>query len=273
MLTVVNFNMHAGIDGWGRPFDAIAACDTFGADVLVLQEAWTTDAEGPGSGQAEQIAAALGYEVVTCTLARGRRARPHPAATERWMPHLGFRANVRSLYVSTTPTGLHTTELAATRYQQGDSGSWGIAVLTRRGMTVDGTRTLRLPPLQRDRVHRAAIMVDLRVGGVPLSVVGTHMSHLQYGSHRNYADLKRLLRTEARPEAVLLGDMNLWGPPVRAFLPDWRRAVRGRTWPAWHPHSQIDHILVRGNIEVASGEVLPAAGSDHRPVRAALLLQ
>jgi endonuclease/exonuclease/phosphatase family metal-dependent hydrolase len=121
-------------------------------------------------------------------------------------------------------------------------------------------------------VHRAAIVVDLRVDDVPISVVGTHMSHLHYGSHHNYADLRRLLHTEARPEAVLLGDMNLWGPPVRAFLPDWRRAVRGRTWPAWHPHSQIDHILVRGDIAVASGEVLPAAGSDHRPVRATLTL-
>ena len=68
-------------------------------------------------------------------------------------------------------------------------------------------------------MHRAAIVVDLRVGGMPLSIVGTHMSHLQYGSHRNYADLKRLLHTEARPEAVLLGDMNLWGPPCAPSCP------------------------------------------------------
>ena len=26
VLTVANFNMHAGVDGWGRPFDPIAAC-------------------------------------------------------------------------------------------------------------------------------------------------------------------------------------------------------------------------------------------------------
>ena len=47
--------------------------------------------------------------------------------------------------------------------------------------------------------------------------------------------------------------MNLWGPPVRAFLPGWHRAVKGRTWPAWHPHSQIDHILVRGEVRVGCG--------------------
>jgi endonuclease/exonuclease/phosphatase family metal-dependent hydrolase len=272
VLAVANFNMHAGVDGWGRPFDVVAACASFDADVLVLEEAWTNDTQGEGSGQAEQIAAALGYQVVTCVLAQGRRPRPHPAATQRWMPHLGFRVDRRSLYVSTSGQ-LHPKEVATNRYKQAESGTWGIAVLTRRALDVERTRILRLPPLARDRVHRAAIVVDLEVDGVPLSVVGTHMSHLQYGSHRNYADLNRLLRTEARPQAVLLGDMNLWGPPVRAFLPEWQQAVKGRTWPAWHPHSQIDHILVRGEITVAMSEVLPPAGSDHRPVRAVLSLR
>ena len=67
--------------------------------------------------------------------------------------------------------------------------------------------------------------------------------------------------------------MNLWGPPVRALLPGWRLAVTGRTWPSWRPHSQIDHILVRGRLKVGSGTVLPPAGSDHRPVRAELILR
>ena len=67
--------------------------------------------------------------------------------------------------------------------------------------------------------------------------------------------------------------MNLWGPPVRIFLPEWHRAVKGRTWPAWSPHSQIDHVLVRGPLGIASGEVLANAGSDHRPVRARLTLR
>jgi endonuclease/exonuclease/phosphatase family metal-dependent hydrolase len=48
--------------------------------------------------------------------------------------------------------------------------------------------------------------------------------------------------------------------------------VRGRTWPASRPHSQIDHILLRTNdgIEVVDHQVLPEVGSDHRPVRARL---
>jgi endonuclease/exonuclease/phosphatase family metal-dependent hydrolase len=188
------------------------------------------------------------------------------------MPRLGLRVNARSLYLG-GGRPLAAAEVASTRYQQGEPGSWGIAVLARGDLVVEGSRTLHLPTLARDRVRRAAIVVDLTKEGVPLSVVGAHMSHLEYGSHRHYAALKRLLRTEARTDAVLVGDMNLWGPPVRVFLPDWHRAVKGRTWPAWHPHSQIDHILVRGALGIGRGNVLGDAGSDHLPVRAELILR
>ena len=275
MLTVANFNMFAGVDGWGRPFDPIATCATFDADVLVLQESWTYDADGPGSGQAERIGAALGYHVVTCPLAEGRLAPPHPDASGRWLPRLGFRAEKRALYLSSVRP-LPARELASARYGGAQPGSWGIAVLTRLGrgdLVVEGSRILHLPALPRDRVRRAAIVLDVTAEGRPLSIVGTHMAHLQNGSHRHYRTLNERLRTEARPDAVLLGDMNLWGPPVRAFLPDWRRAVKGRTWPAWNPHSQIDHILVRGDVRVGAASVLPAGGSDHRPVRAELILR
>ena len=57
---------------------------------------------------------------------------------------------------------------------------------------------------------------------------------------------------------------------MRTLLPGWRRAVRGRTWPASRPHSQIDHILVRPEIGVVNSAVLGDLGSDHRPVRATL---
>jgi len=269
VLNVANFNTHAGVDGWGRPFDLVAACRDLNADVLVLEELWTSD-ETPG-GQAEQIADALGYDSVSCVLAEGRRAHPHPGATPRWMPRFGFGSGHNALFFNAQrPLPVATT--ASARYAEAEPGSWGIAVLVRRGIETVDSRTLHLPTLARDRVRRAAIVVDLRVDGTLLSVVGTHMSHIIYGSHRHYAALRTLLRTEAGPEAVLLGDMNLWGPPVLAYMPGWRRAVRGRTWPAWSPHSQIDHILVRGAIGVMSGQVCPDAGSDHLPVRAVLTL-
>ena len=69
---------------------------------------------------------------------------------------------------------------------------------------------------------------------------------------------------------MLTGDCNFWGPPASMCLPGWRRGVRGRTWPAHRPHSQIDHVFLRGGVQALSGEVLPDSASDHRPVRVKL---
>jgi endonuclease/exonuclease/phosphatase family metal-dependent hydrolase len=136
-------------------------------------------------------------------------------------------------------------------------------------LEIEATRVLPMRTLRADRVRRAALVVDVTVTGRPISVAGTHMSHLHMGSFHNWAELRRQLRTEARPDAVLAGDMNTWGPLVNRFMPGWQRAVIGPTWPAWRPHSQIDHILVRGaGLRSLTGVVVPHSGSDHRAVRA-----
>lgn len=260
--------MHAGIDGWGRPFDYLAACRALNTDVMVLQEVW---AEG-GVDQAGEIARTLGYTALYRVMANARRIAPQPVTTTRWMPRLGVAGRKKSLYFGDLhPIPARTR--ASALYRGAAPGTLGVAVLVRDGLPLDGTRTLPLPVLPRDRVHRVAIVVDLTVDGVPVSVVGTHMAHLTKGSPHHYAELGRLLRTEARPDTALLADMNLWGPPLRHLLPGWRQAVKGRTWPAARPHSQIDHILVRGNVVAASSRILPDAGSDHRPVRAELALR
>ena len=50
VLSIANFNMHCGMDGWGRPYDYLGAITSFGTDVIVLQEAWTNDGRGHGTG-------------------------------------------------------------------------------------------------------------------------------------------------------------------------------------------------------------------------------
>ncbi len=160
---------------------------------------------------------------------------------------------------------------ALARWQDAEPGRWGIAVLVRPELPIQDSRILAMSTLPSDVVLRAAVVVDLSVDGRLVSVAGTHMSHLHYGSHRNWAELRDQLKTGAAADAVLLGDMNTWGPlVVRLFMPGWKRAVVGKTWPAWRPHSQIDHILVRGALRSLRGSVLPDGGSDHRPVRAEL---
>ena len=42
MLSIANYNMHCGMDGWGRPYDYVAAIEALEADVIVLEESWTT---------------------------------------------------------------------------------------------------------------------------------------------------------------------------------------------------------------------------------------
>jgi endonuclease/exonuclease/phosphatase (EEP) superfamily protein YafD len=82
--------------------------------------------------------------------------------------------------------------------------------------------------------------------------------------------MARLVPRPGTP-AVVAGDHNFWGPGVVAYMRGWKRGVKGRTWPAQRPHSQIDHVLYRpGDVEVLEGRVLPSVWSDHRPVRVVL---
>ena len=86
---------------------------------------------------------------------------------------------------------------------------------------------------------------------------------------RHLMALKRGLAADG-PQ-IIAGDFNFWGPPVGALFRGWQRPVRGRTYPANRPHSQIDHVLVRGGIEAARrrGARGDAVGPPARPSPAA----
>jgi endonuclease/exonuclease/phosphatase family metal-dependent hydrolase len=264
----VNFNVHAGVDGWGRPFDVVAACSGFHADVLVLEESWCPDGE---KSTAAEVAAALGYAYVEHPLADGRRAGPHPDADHRWMRPLDWRGAGHAIYLDSHrrfPRRVTTTS----RFTTATPGNWGLAVLTRFPLL--GHEVIDLGRLRRDRARRVAIVVRVEVDGRPLTVVGTHMSHLSYGSPIQFRRLHRsLVPAVGDGPALLVGDMNLWGPPLVALLPGWRRAVKAKTWPAWRPHSQVDHVLLSGAVEGLGGRALPMAGSDHRPVEVRIALR
>jgi endonuclease/exonuclease/phosphatase family metal-dependent hydrolase len=264
-VVVASFNVHGGVDGLGRAFDVVAACRVLDADVLVLQETWSADR---GESLARSVGHALGYRVEELAMARARLlAPPDPGAMPKsWGPVLR----------ATGPYGLrvgdprpgHTPPTTSTVTME--HGTWGMAVLSR--LAVRTTATIDLGQRWRDPARRGAIVVEVDVGGWPLRVVGTHMSHLSNGSVYQLRHLHRLITDPAVP-AVLAGDMNMWGPPLSALLPGWSRVVRGRTWPAWRPVAQLDHILVtRGVRPLGAGEVMSVPGSDHLPVRARLTL-
>jgi endonuclease/exonuclease/phosphatase family metal-dependent hydrolase len=264
-FSVGTFNLHAGVDGWGRPFDVVAACRAVDTDVLVLQECWSPET---GPGDAQRIGSALGYTVLEHPLAHGRRGRADPRADHRWVRPMAWYGTGHALYLD-SERRLPSSITTARRYREAELGTLGLAILSR--LPVRHHKLIDLGRLGRDRVRRAALVVRVGIDDRDATVVGTHMAHLTYGAPLHYRALGRALAAGLGDgPAVLAGDMNLWGPPVRALLPGWHRAVKGRTWPAWRPHSQIDHILVRGPLNVVSGAVLGAAGSDHRPVRAIL---
>jgi endonuclease/exonuclease/phosphatase family metal-dependent hydrolase len=165
-----------------------------------------------------------------------------------------------------------TLEISGARPQAATPGEghWELAICSRLPITAH--RPLPLGRIGRDPAGaRAALACTVDVGGAPLDIIGVHVSSKLW----KFAPLRQL-RKQRPPlpprgrAALVAGDFNLWAPGVVATLPHWRRAVRGRTYPAPRPHSQIDHVLVRDGVEIVAGEVLGATPSDHRPVRARL---
>jgi endonuclease/exonuclease/phosphatase family metal-dependent hydrolase len=236
-LKITSFNSHAGLrarsNGVCEPYDLEAVLHGFDADVIVVQESWTPDG---GTATVRRFADAIGAELFELHFGRAR--------LEPW-PHVP---------------------------RDGEGvGDVGLAIVSRIPAEIRGRLAVGSVPGD-PTPERGGLHVVLDVDGTEVDLVGVHLtSRLPYGPPTQLRRLRPQLPDDDRP-AIVAGDCNFWGPGVTAFLPGWARAVRGRTWPARRPHSQIDHILVRptSRIEVLDSAVLPEVGSDHRPVRATL---
>src|SRR6516162_4091350 len=141
VLSIANYNMHCGIDGWGRPYDYVAAISSFSADVIVLEEAWT--AAGSAEGQADEAARALGYQHVTHAYGKGRRIQPQPDATDTWTARGAFFGRKRPLYLEGLrpfPENVQTLS----RWQEAEPGTSSIAVLARPSLLIESTRLVHM---------------------------------------------------------------------------------------------------------------------------------
>ncbi len=239
LITLASLNLHGGLTSRGDPFDVADACHQLKADVIVLQEAWRPDGRPDA---VTDVAAALGAEV---------RHRGLATRTSRAWLGLGN--------------------------DQG-AGSWGLAVLSM--LPVTGYAEIELGRAPGDRVSRAAQVVTVTTpGGAPLRIVNTHLTH-RYTSPAQLALLAYRLagrpgpaRTGTPPAVptVIAGDLNMPRPGTLS-APGYAAVVRGRTFTADRPLIQLDHLLIRGHITAAGGEVLDPVGSDHLPVRAQLIV-
>jgi len=256
---VASFNVHGGVDGWGRPFDVVEVCRALDADVLVLQETWTPL---EGQGTAEQVAAALGYRMTSASMAPARQFPAPAGAGDGWGPVYRARGGVGMCI------DFGRNRRSSDHRRRGRRGATGLALLDRLG--AGEAEVLHLPRPGGERVRRLALRAMVKGdSSSPLVVTGTHLSHLRQGSLLQLRHLRRVLSDPGAP-AVLMGDMNMWGPMVSLAMHGWSRAVSGPSWPSWRPVFQIDHILVTSAVQVLGAEVVPAGGSDHFPVRATL---
>jgi endonuclease/exonuclease/phosphatase family metal-dependent hydrolase len=280
-IVVASWNVHGGVDGWGRRFDVAAGCRSIDADVIVLQETWSSDG---GRGLASQVGESLGYHVQESTIARAVMLPPAADPGRGWgplpvgRPMYGPRVDKLSSRSATLGRG---SERDGSASQGVERGTVGLAVLSR--LEVEHFETWDLRRFRSGRSARRCAIALQVVSDQPgsaeprrLLVVGTHLSHLRQGSLVQLWRLRRMLAShhDLEAPAVLAGDMNLPGPPLSALLPGWKRVVRGRTWPAWRPLAQSDHILIgsafESNGSAGGGEVIRIQGSDHLPVRARL---
>jgi endonuclease/exonuclease/phosphatase family metal-dependent hydrolase len=149
-------------------------------------------------------------------------------------------------------------------------GTWCLAIASRLPMS--NRREIPMGKVFRDWAGvRSALQVELEVGNRTVTLIGLHTSSKLWwaGPVTHLRTLRASLPRGPEP-AIVAGDFNLWGPGVVSLLPGWRRTVRGATYPAHRPHSQIDHILVNPAVTCVDSEVVAAFGSDHRAVRARL---
>jgi endonuclease/exonuclease/phosphatase family metal-dependent hydrolase len=129
-------------------------------------------------------------------------------------------------------------------------------------------------PRAPEREPRSAVVAEVRVNGLTLSVAVTHLQHRPPRFRHLPSDAPDQLRTvldalRARPRPrVLLGDLNLTPPTALPILEAAGFAVaeHGPTYPADVPRLRLDYVAVDGlsvgDVRVAA----PATVSDHRAV-------
>lgn len=265
-ITVANFNVHAGIDGWGRRYDAVSACCALDADLLVIEEDWVGD--DPEESIGANVAVAGGYQIITAPSARARRILPPPMTSNlprSWAPRRNSHRS-RPIRLEASSHAMHSRDTTVRHKMPSTTGEWATSLLSRVPFLHHAF--IELPMLRADVARRSAIVATLDLArSEPVTVIAVHLGHLSHGSPRQM----RVLRACSVNQAglvIVVGDLNCWGPPLRVFLRGLHDCVSGPTWPAWRPHSRIDHILTNRPDLVATSAVLPNAGSDHRPITA-----
>ncbi len=221
------------------------------AAVICLQEAWLP------------APAALGSE-------DGAGESPPAdavAAAARLLGAALYRVPVRS-GISLAEFGLASRGHVSAGLAASRTGDLCLAVLTALPVTGYEVRSLGRAPA--DHAPRLAQVICLRLANdTSVRIVNTHLTH-RLTSPLQLGLLWRYLRQRPVP-TVIAGDLNM-PRLIAARLAGFTPAVSGRSWPAWQPVVQLDHVLIGQEIVPAAGAVLAPAGSDHLPIRAMIAI-
>jgi endonuclease/exonuclease/phosphatase family metal-dependent hydrolase len=255
-VRVVTYNLHAGVDGYGRANDVVDSAVALAPDLLFAQEVWRG-----AHDQFTALTERLGLTGEFVQLGVGDRVTA-AVGGRGWQSPLALVRGEEGLYFDERreiTRHQRTRRLAAPGRE---AGVWGLALLT--NLAIEDVHVEYLDQLARDKVRRAVIVARLHDGERPLVAVAVHGAHLTHGSLRQFRQVAhRLDQIEPTTPVVVGGDFNCWRPLLRTVFPRWRTGVRAKTWPAWRPHSQIDHLLLRGEWSVTHRDSVRGP-SDHR---------
>lgn len=141
-------------------------------------------------------------------------------------------------------------------------------------------------PVEATMAYTRALRTTMATDHGPLAVYVAHLGSVRVNPRagfrtdsrdRNAQALAKAIAAEHNERVVLLGDLNgTMDDGAFDGITSQLRSVQdaagdgfGFSWPAKFPVARIDQILVRG-VEPTSSWVLPATGSDHRPVAAGI---
>ena len=264
-MRVATFNLHAGVDGWGRPTRVVEHAAGLEADILILPELW----RGEREDMYEDLRGRLAMEGCFVALASGERVTTGTGG-RTWQPLRAHFTGEHGLYFDEHRSLTRTQTDRRGSLQSLEHGEWGLGLLT--SLPIESIRAAPLDRQPREKVRRALIIATLVDQGRRFHVLAVHGAHISHGSFRLYRQVNEIVDSLDPTLPILLGgDFNCWRPLLRALLPGWRSLVRARTWPARHPHSQIDHLLVRGAWRSLGG-FASDGGSDHRALVADVTL-
>jgi endonuclease/exonuclease/phosphatase family metal-dependent hydrolase len=255
-LRVATYNLLHGLDirSGGIDLDAAAeAIAVLDADVVAVQEVDRGLPRSGGCDQVGELAARLGRTGVFAPALLGdptsRWTRGPGAGTDPGGPAYGIGV------LSALPlTGVEVAALPG-----GGPGR----TRRRRG------NPRRPPILLWDREPRAALRVTVAAPWGPVAVTTAHLSFVPWRGRRQLG-VAAAFAADGPAGAVLLGDLNLRPRVVERELSEhgWRTAPAGPTFPSWRPFTQLDHLLVHGDLALVDVRVGPGGPSDHLPLRA-----